>query len=114
MRCWQPARGTIALSRAIYGEIAEVLQRPKFARVLGTDRRLEILELLTAAAVWIELHETVGDCRDAKDNKYLELALAAGAAAIVSGDEDLLVLDPWRDIRILPAAAFLGWAPVSG
>ncbi|MDA8252906.1 MAG: hypothetical protein M0Z28_27585 [Rhodospirillales bacterium] len=35
------ARGTIALSRAIYDEIAEVLQRPKFARVLGTDRRLE-------------------------------------------------------------------------
>ena len=28
----------------------------------------------------------VADCRDAKDNKYLELALAAGAWAIVSGD----------------------------
>jgi putative PIN family toxin of toxin-antitoxin system len=34
----------------------------------------------------------VTDCRDAKDNKYLELALAAGVGVIVSSDDDLLVL----------------------
>jgi predicted nucleic acid-binding protein len=45
--------------------------------------------------------ELVTDCRDKKDNKYLELALAAGASTIVSSDDDLLVLDPWRGIRIL-------------
>jgi predicted nucleic acid-binding protein len=45
--------------------------------------------------------EPVTDCRDPKDNKYLELALAAGASVIVSSDDDLLVFDPWRDIRIL-------------
>ena len=49
----------------------------------------------------------MGDCRDAKDNRYLELALAARAAAIVSGDEDLLVLDPWRGVRVLRPAQFL-------
>jgi predicted nucleic acid-binding protein len=38
-----------------------------------------------------------GDCRDGKDNRYLELGLAAGATAIVSSNEDLLVLNPWRD-----------------
>ena len=103
------SHGTIALSRAVYDEIAEVLQRPKFARVLSADRRTEILELLTAAAIWIEPQQRVEDCRDAKDNKYLELALAVSAAAIVSGDEDLLVLNPWRGIRVLRAAEFLGW-----
>lgn len=46
-------------------------------------------------------------CRDAKDNKYLELALAAQADAIISGDEDLLVLHPWRGIPILRPAEFL-------
>ena len=47
------------------------------------------------------------DCREAKDNKYLELALAAGAGIIVSSDEDLLVLDPWRGVRILLPAQYL-------
>ena len=101
------ARGVIVLSDAVHAEIAEVLARPKFARVLTEDRRRETLELLAAAALWIGPKEVVNDCRDAKDNCYLELALAAQATVIVSGDEDLLVLDPWRDVRVLRPARFL-------
>ncbi|WP_419788833.1 putative toxin-antitoxin system toxin component, PIN family [Mucilaginibacter sp. X4EP1] len=33
-------------------------------------------------------------CRDPKDNKFLELAFAAEASCIVSGDQDLLILNP--------------------
>ena len=101
------AKGTIALSDAVYREVAEVLSRPKFARVLTDDRRREILELLSAAALWVEPKEKIQDCRDSKDNPYLELALAARATAIVSGDEDLLVLNPWRGVQVLRPAAFL-------
>jgi putative PIN family toxin of toxin-antitoxin system len=100
-------RGAIALSEAVYGEIAEVLARPKFQRALGDDRRREILELLSAAAVWFEPSESVQDCRDSKDNRYLDLAQAASAAAIVSGDSDLLMLNPWRDIPVLRPAEFI-------
>lgn len=103
------ARGIIALSLAVHQEVAGVLSRPKFTRVLTEDRRLEILEILVTKALWIEPAELVSDCRDAKDNKYLELALAARATVIVSGDDDLLVLDPWRGVRILTPAQFLGW-----
>jgi predicted nucleic acid-binding protein len=34
------------------------------------------------------------------------LALASGARAVVTGDADLLVLDPWRDIRIVKLTDF--------
>ena len=101
------ARGVIALSEPVYREIVEVLARPKFTRVLTEDRRHETLELLAAAALWIEPKEPVNDCRDAKDNRYLELALAAHATVIISGDEDLLVLNPWRDVRVMRSARFL-------
>jgi putative PIN family toxin of toxin-antitoxin system len=97
----------MALSDSVYGEIAAVLARPKFLRVLTDDRRREVLELLIAAAFWVEPREEVRDCRDNKDNRYPELALAGGAAAIVSGDEDLLVLNPWRGIQVLRPAEFL-------
>ena len=100
-------RDTIALSRPVHAEIDEVRRRPKFAAVHTEDRRLEIMDLLVAPAVWIEPDVAVQDCRDAKDNKYLELALAVAAAVIVSGDADLLDLSPWRGIRILRPAAFL-------
>jgi len=38
---------------------------------------------------------------------YLELALAAGAETTVSSDDDLLVLHPWRGVRILRPADYL-------
>ena len=39
--------------------------------------------------------------RTQSDNKYLELAATAAAELIVSSDEDLLTLNPWRGILIL-------------
>jgi putative PIN family toxin of toxin-antitoxin system len=95
----------------VFDEFSEVLARPKFRRAISDDRRREMLELLSAAAAWFEPAQTITDCRDAKDNRYLELALAAQATVIVSGDDDLLVLDPWRDTRIMKPASFLAWAP---
>lgn len=99
--------GSIALSVAVFNEVAGVLARPKFARILTDDRRRETLELLAAAALWLEPREKVEDCRDAKDNIYIELALAARAVTIVSGDKDLLVLNPWRGVRVLRPAQFI-------
>lgn len=70
---------------------------------------MESLALLASAALWVEPAEPVRDCRDVADNSYLELALAARATVIVSGDKDLLVLDPWRGVRVLTSAQFLEW-----
>jgi putative PIN family toxin of toxin-antitoxin system len=89
-------------------ETREVLVRRKFATTLTEDERSLVLALLTDAAVWVEPTASVHDCRDAKDNQYLELAAAAGAEVIVSSDEDLLMLDPWRGIRIVRPAVYLG------
>ena len=99
-----------ALSRAVEQEIGGVLSRPKFARAIRQERRDYILNALRNTAVWFEPEVRVTDCRDPKDNKYLELALAASAAMIVSRDEDLLVLDPWRGVRILRPAEYLALA----
>jgi putative PIN family toxin of toxin-antitoxin system len=96
-----------ALSAAVNAEIAEVLGRPKFAQAIPLLRRQRFLAILRNTAVWFEPAVRVADCRDAKDNKYLELALAAGAETIVSGDYDLLALHPWRGVRILQPADYL-------
>lgn len=46
-------------------------------------------------------------CRDPRDNKFLELAVAAKAACIVTGDNDLLALHPFRSVPILSPSDFL-------
>ena len=101
------SHATICLSLAVESEIHAVLQRPKFRKYITDADRGRILDILEAAALRFEPVERVTDCRDRKDNKYLELALAAGASIIVSSDEDLLVLDPWRGIRILTPADYV-------
>jgi uncharacterized protein len=48
-------------------------------------------------------------CRDRDDDVVLATALAAACDAIITGDRDLLVLDPFRDIRVLAPSAFWKW-----
>ena len=55
----------------------------------------------------LEVSETVADCRDPKDNMFLALAQAADAKLILTGDQDLLTLHPWRTIPILTPADYL-------
>ena len=95
------------MSTAVEGEVRAVLSRPKFDRGIDPARRQAVLDLMTSGALRTEPVERVRECRDPGDDKYLELALAASADFIVSGDRDLLVLDPWRGVRILSPAAFV-------
>ncbi|MFC7478127.1 putative toxin-antitoxin system toxin component, PIN family [Dankookia sp. GCM10030260] len=106
------AADQVAVSEAMLAELLDVLARPRLARFLDPDLRDEVLALLDAFGVFFVPAERVTDCRDAKDDKVLELALAAGAAVIVSGDADLLVLHPWRGVRVLRPAEYL--AEVTG
>lgn len=103
-----------ALSAEVDAEIAGVLERPRFAAAISAARRTRVLDVLRGGAVWFTPSERVADCRDKKDDKYLELALASGAWAIVSGDVDLLVLHPWRGVRVLRPAEYLAEAGGGG
>ncbi len=96
-----------ALSQEVWDELVEVLHRPRLARFIDPSARDQVLALLRATAAWFEPALRVRDCRDAKDDRYLELALAAEAHSIVSSDEDLLVLHPWRGVRIVRPAHYL-------
>ncbi len=96
-----------ALSDPVYKEIVEVLHRPRLARFIDAVLRDEVLDLLTASSTWFDPVIRVTDCRDSKDNIYLELALAACANMIVSSDSDLLVLHPWRATKILAPSDYI-------
>jgi predicted nucleic acid-binding protein len=67
-------------------------------------------------AIRIAITRPVAACRDAKDDKFLALAVNGSADAIVTGDTDLLALHPFLGIPILRPKEFLGreWNSLSG
>ena len=98
----------LAFSDATWGELHDVLHRPRFDRYFPrAGQRSAYLHALARAARWHDVISVVTDCRDPRDNKFLALALDARAAAIVSGDKDLLCLHPWRGIAIIQPSELL-------
>ena len=100
-------RGEILVSPSTLEELAEVLQRKKFDRYVTATEREEFLEAFVERATFIEPTEELRICRDAKDDKFLELAVSGRAAYLISGDDDLRSLNPFRGIDIVTAAEFL-------
>ena len=66
-----------------------------------------VVGLLLVRGEGVTPAERVTACRDPKDDKFLEIAVAGEADVIVSGDQDLLVLHPFAGIPIVPPNAFL-------
>jgi putative PIN family toxin of toxin-antitoxin system len=102
----------VCASAATLAELNEVLERPKFDRYLDRATRREAAEQIRRdCLIYVVPESNAGalnpPCRDPNDNKLLALALAARASIIISSDEDLLILHPWRGIPILTPAQFL-------
>jgi putative PIN family toxin of toxin-antitoxin system len=97
-------------SLALIDELADVLARPKLARAVRASGR-SVSELVAHYRGLVELarprplRRRVG--RDPDDEAVIACALAARADLIVSGDQDLLVLETYRRIRIVSAAEAL-------
>ena len=71
------------------------------------QERLEFLAVLLREATLIQVDVHIGACRDPKDDKFLELAVTGQADCIVSGDQDLLVLHPFRGVPIVTPRGFV-------
>ena len=57
---------------------------------------------------------TIDVCRDPDDNRVLETAILGEAAAIVSGDKDLLVLGDYEGVAIVTPQVWLALRPARG
>ncbi len=101
------AHGIILMSEATVTEITEVLTRKKFDRYASLVKRAKFLQTLASKIETIKITESITICRDPKDDKFLELAVNGKADYLITGDRDLLVLHPFRDIQIITPAAFL-------
>lgn len=99
--------GTILISHSLIEELNDVLVRGKFDRYVSREDSDNFLEALIRESELVEISESVEACRDPKDDRILELAVSGNASRIVTGDSDLLVLNPFRSIQIVTPAELL-------
>jgi len=104
---WALEHGEILLSDGVACEANEVLSREEFRRYLTDDEKEQFLQRLIREARLVDVTQVIQACRDPKDDKFLELAVSGNADYLVTGDRDLLVLDPFRGIRIVTPREFV-------
>lgn len=108
------ARCDVCASVQTWLELERVMQRSRLDRYLERDTRLAFAATLRQSMHFFAV--TPADeaalqppCRDATDNKFLALVQVCQANVLVSSDDDLLVLDPWRGVPVLRPAEFLSY-----
>ena len=99
--------GIVLVSVPVLLELADVLNRPKFDKYVTHDERIRFMVSFLKVAEMVEISETITACRDPKDDRLLELAVSGNAKFLVTGDKDLLVLNPFRGVEILTPREFL-------
>jgi putative PIN family toxin of toxin-antitoxin system len=100
-------KGKVLLSFAALAELYEVLSRKRFRRYVDEEDIRSFLAALTREGEWVDVDVKIQACRDAKDDKFLEVAVSGHGTHIVTGDSDLLALNPFQGIEILPPHRFL-------
>jgi putative PIN family toxin of toxin-antitoxin system len=102
-------RYVLLYSEQLLEEMVDVLARPRLRNKYPlSDETVEaLLQLILLRGRKVRPQREIRRCRDPKDNMFLEVAAAGHAEIIVSGDEDLLILNPFEDIPIVPPRDFL-------
>lgn len=100
---------TLLYARSLLEELIDVLNRLRIREKYRlTDWDIQtIIGLILLRGESVTPTERIVACRDPRDDKFLEVAVTGKADVIVSGDQDLLALDPYAGIPIVPANAFL-------
>ncbi|MDP9750273.1 MULTISPECIES: putative toxin-antitoxin system toxin component, PIN family [Thermoanaerobacter] len=98
------------VSRKIVEEYADVLARDKFSALGSTEERLNLLHRILSLdwVVFVYPQQKIDVIKDApKDNIFLECAIEGNCEFVVSGDQHLLQLKEYRNIKIIKAEEFI-------
>lgn len=104
-RAWTEAATLISI--ATMEELREVLLREKFARYIRPVQIDQYIAQVWSLGLQIIDPPSIRACRDPNDDKFLEAAVHGRADAIVTGDADLIDLNPFRGIAILTPREYL-------
>ena len=110
IRRWQLGDFLLITSPALLDELQRVLEYPRIVKRLGWSKEergqfiesLKTLTLITPGTLSLP-----GITRDPKDDPVVACAVEGEAEFIVSGDQDLLVLGTYQQVRMVTPRDFV-------
>ena len=93
----------IVFSEQTFAELKSRLWKPKVDRYITMERRHSLLHDFNAVALSVEVSAQIASVcysRDSTDDAFIHAALFAGAPRLVTGDDDLLCLDPIANVAL--------------
>lgn len=99
--------GLVLRSDKSFDELVVTFTKPKFEKYLSIESRIKAINEFESKSLLIGVTDSIKICRDPKDDKFLSLAKSGNASAIITGDKDLLILNPFENIPIVSPDEFL-------
>ena len=97
----------MAQNQDTWHELETRIARPKFDRYFGEFGRLRHLIKIAQSVEFIEVTAQAFVSRDKSDDKFLALAIDAGACWVIFGDPDLKDVHVYKGVEVLSPAQFL-------
>ncbi len=98
---------SILQSEVTYQELETRLSKKKFDKYLSKEDRVTFLTFLRQKSLLIDITHQTTICSDLDDNKFLELAVSGMANYLITGDNELLILENYQEISIITPIHFL-------
>ncbi|MFO7877845.1 MAG: putative toxin-antitoxin system toxin component, PIN family [Desulfovermiculus sp.] len=103
------SRAILLFSTETQIELQTRIMKNKFDQYVSLEKRQRLLAQMDAVSEYISIINRPMGCRDQDDNKFLETAVIGKADCLVTGDNDLLAMDPFQGIPILLPAKALAY-----
>jgi putative PIN family toxin of toxin-antitoxin system len=103
---WGEENGVILYSEATLTELLSVLHRPKFTKYIDVGDIEGLSIRIKRSWFCVPILRRIKLCRDPKDDKFLELAFNGEASHLITGDADLLILNPFDNIPVMNPRTF--------
>ena len=100
-------RITLIFSDELISEFVEVVNRPKFEKYFSKNDIEKILDYFDQYGKLIKVKSDIRICRDEKDNFLLNLSIDSKADYLITGDNDLLVLEKIERTKIMNFTDFI-------
>lgn len=96
----------LAISEEAMEELRLVTGRGKFRKYFPKSYAHKVIDFILSRAMTYKLKDIPNVCRDPKDNYLLALSDVAKADYLITGDQDLLVLEEYKDTVVLTLSDF--------
>lgn len=106
---WRKGELAVYYSVEILGELKRALEYPKIRKMVSDSDSESLIDAIKTLGILVIPSKNVEVCKDKEDDKYLEASLESGCGFLISGDEDLLAIKEFEDIKIVSPRGFIAF-----